>query len=150
LSGLTKLKGVLERLRPQLITFLDEDGTELYDLPDAPRPGAGAHAPPRLIGEFDNVLLSHADRRRIIPAGETPWMDPALGGRHVNNLLIDGMLAGSWWIERDRRRDPATLAIRPSGPLTPAVRAEVLDEAQRMLTFAAAGAPVAGVRCDER
>ncbi len=145
-SGLTKLKPVLERLRPRLITFEDEAGRELFDLPDAPRPNADVHAPPRLLGEFDNVLLGHADRSRIVPPGMTPWMDPATGGRHVNNLLIDGMLAGSWWIERGP--GPATLVIRPAAPLRRGQRPEVEAEAQRMLEFAAAGEPTAGVRVE--
>jgi hypothetical protein len=147
-SGMTKLKAVLERLRPQLRTFRDEDGTELFDLPDAPRPGADTDAPPRFLGEFDNLLLGHADRRRIVPAGAIPWMDPATGGRHVNNLLIDGMLGGTWWIERDSPRGAATLAIRPASRLTRRQRTETEAEARLMLAFAVADARSGDVRFD--
>jgi hypothetical protein len=133
-SGLTRLKDVFERLRPGLVTFRDENGTELFDLPDAPRPGPEVPAPVRLLGEYDNVLLGHADRRRIIPE-DFPWPAMLADGRFVNNLLVDGMLRATWWIERDKRR--ATLSIRPFRRLSRADRDKVAAEAQRMIDFAA-------------
>jgi hypothetical protein len=143
-SGLTRLAAVLDRLRPQLVTFRDEHGTELFDLPDAPRAGAGVPAPVRLLGEYDNVLLGHADRRRIIPR-DFPWDAMLAPGRFVNNLLVDGMLRATWWLERDGRRR-ATLAIRPSGALADAERDEVEAEARQMVDFAAAEADLREVR----
>jgi Winged helix DNA-binding domain len=134
-SGLTRLRDAFERLRPDLATFSDEHGTELFDLPGAPRPGPGVPAPVRFLGEFDNVLLGHADRRRIIPAELAP--EAVLGeGRSVGRVLVDGSLAAIWWLERDGRRC-ATLAIRPLRALAPAEREEVEDEARRMAEFAA-------------
>jgi Winged helix DNA-binding domain len=146
-SGLTRCKPVLERLRPQLETFRDELGKELFDLPDAPRPDPDLPAPVRLLGEFDNVLLGHADRRRIIPSGALPWMDILSQGRHVNNVLVDGMLRATWWIEREGK-GRATLAIRPIDRLTGQERDEVEREARRMLDFAAADAPAHDIRFD--
>jgi hypothetical protein len=147
-SGLTRCKPVLERLRPELMTFRSDDGKELFDLPDAPRPDADTPAPVRLLGEFDNVLLSHADRRHIAPTGLTPWMDPtAADARHVNTALIDGMLRATWWIERDGKRK-ATLVVRPIDRLSAIERREVLDEAARMIDFAAADAAVKDVRLE--
>ena len=35
-SGRTRLKPVMEEMRPELRTFRDESGNELFDLPDAP------------------------------------------------------------------------------------------------------------------
>jgi hypothetical protein len=143
-SGLTKLREVFERLRPRLLAFRDEEGRELFDLPDAPRPDPGVPAPVRFLGEYDNVLLGHADRSRIIPA-DFPWTEMLAPGRWVNNLLVDGMLRASWWIEPDGKRR-ATLAIRPFGEFAPAEREEVAAEAERMLDFAAADVAVREVR----
>ena len=132
-SGLTKLRDVFDRLRPRLLTFRDEAGRELFDLPGAPRPDPCLPAPVRFLGEYDNVLLGHADRSRLIPAG-FPWKEMLADGRWVSNFLVDGMLRGTWWIERDGKRS-ATLAVRPSGELSPAERDEVAAEAGRMVEF---------------
>jgi hypothetical protein len=125
-SGLTKLKPVFERLRPQLATFRDVAGRELFDLPDAPRPEASVPAPVRFLGEYDNVLLGHADRTRIIPV-DFPWKAMLAQGRYVNNLLVDGMLRATWWLEDD------ALAIRPFGPLEG--REEVEAEAHAVIAL---------------
>ena len=143
-SGLTKLAEVFERLRPQLVTFEGEDGRELFDLPDAPRPDPGVPAPVRFLGEYDNVLLGHANRRRLIP-GDFPWTEMLAMGRFFNNVLVDGMLRAVWWIEREGRRK-ATLAIRPASKLSAVDRDEVGEEARRMIEFAAADAKVRDVR----
>jgi hypothetical protein len=145
-SRLTRLKEVLERLRPRLVTFRDEHGTELFDLPDAPRPDPETPAPVRLLGEYDNVLLGHADRRRIIPE-DFPWREVLDPGRLVNHLLVDGFLRGIWWIERHGTRT-ATLAIRPFGELSRTDRDDVAGEAERMLGFAAGDAAVRDLRFD--
>jgi hypothetical protein len=99
--GLTRLKAVFERLD---LIRLDE----FYDVPEAPRPDPDVPAPVRFLGEYDNVLLGHADRSRIIPPG-FPWGEMLAHGRYVNNLLVDGMLRGTWWMEDE------VLAIRPFG-----------------------------------
>jgi hypothetical protein len=143
-SGLTKLKPAFERLRPQLVTFTDEDGRELFDLPDAPRPDPDTPAPVRLLGEYDNVLLGHADRRRIIPP-DFPRSAMLAPGRFVNKLLVDGLLRATWWLERDGRRS-ATLAIRPAGRLTRAEKEAVGDEARATVEFMVADAPTRDVR----
>ena len=143
-SGLTKLKAAFERLRPQLVTFAAEDGRELFDLPDAPRPDPDTPAPVRLLGEYDNVLLGHADRSRIIPRG-FPWGAMLAHGRLVNNLLVDGTLRATWWLERDGKRT-ATLAIRPWPALSRAEREAVGDEAHAMVELAAADSAARDVR----
>jgi winged helix DNA-binding protein len=145
-SGLTRLKEVLERLRPNLVSFRNEDGKELFDVPDAPRPDPDTPAPVRFLGEYDNVLLGHADRRRIIPE-DFPWAG-MLAGRYVSNLLVDGMLRATWWLERDGKAR-ATLAIRPSGKLTKGERDEVAAEAQRLVDFAAGDADARDVRFEQ-
>ncbi|MGW7263907.1 winged helix DNA-binding domain-containing protein [Streptomyces sp. NPDC054842] len=124
-AGLTRLREVFERLRPELVTFRDENGVELFDLPDAPRPDPDTPAPPRFLPEFDNLLLSHADRSRVVPAdlkGRT-WS----GNQAYCTLLVDGFLAGVW------RQRGEVLTIEPFVTLTGAQREEVVREAGRML-----------------
>ncbi|MGH9097731.1 MAG: winged helix DNA-binding domain-containing protein, partial [Acidimicrobiales bacterium] len=65
-SGMTRLRDDFVRLSPRLVRFRDENDVELFDLPDSPRPPADTPAPVRFLAEFDNALLSHADRTRII------------------------------------------------------------------------------------
>ncbi len=133
-SGLTGLKPVLEQLRPSLVTFRDEQGAELFDLPAAPRPGEETPAPPRLVAEFDNLVLSHAERSRVISPGATARIS-TVNGVIPATVLIDGFVAGMWRL--DRGRDAATLTIELFGPDS---EQEALGaEAGRVLAFAAPG-----------
>lgn len=135
--GLTRLKPVVERLRPELVTFVADDGRELFDLPGAPRPDPATPAPVRFLGEYDNVLLSHADRSHLVGAGVRPG--PALDGRrNVGTVLVDGSVTATWSLERDRHR--ATVAVRPYRKLTRREAAEAGAEAERLVGFLAAEA----------
>jgi Winged helix DNA-binding domain len=133
-SGLTGLKAVLEELRPSLVTFRDEQGAELFDLPAAPRPGEEAPAPPRLVAEFDNLVLSHAERSRVISPGAAARIS-TVNGVIPATVLIDGFVAGMWRL--DRGRDAATLTIELFGP--DAERDALSAEAGRVLAFGAPG-----------
>ena len=127
--GLTRLDAVFERLRPGLATFCDEQGRELFDLPEAPRPDPETPAPPRFLPEYDNALVSHADRRRII-ADEHRARVFTRG-----TLLVDGFVRGTWKLTSRTRT--ATLAIEPFRPLAQRTRAAVRREGERLLSFAA-------------
>ncbi|MFF8424502.1 winged helix DNA-binding domain-containing protein [Streptomyces sp. NPDC016566] len=124
-AGLTRLKDVFARLRPRLLTFRDPNGVELFDLPDAPRPDPDTPAPPRFLPEFDNLLLSHADRTRVIPPEY--WGRSWQGNQACRTLLVDGFLAGLW------KTDGDALVIEPFGELTKAQREDVTAEGARML-----------------
>jgi hypothetical protein len=99
-SRLTGLRAVVERLRPRLVTFRDERGRELFDLPGAPRPGPDAPAPVRFLPEYDNVLLSHDDRSRFRSPEDRDALRPAsqVGWGAV---LHDGVVRGTWRSEQD-------------------------------------------------
>jgi hypothetical protein len=140
-SGLTRLNEVTERLRPRLRVFRDDRGRELYDLPDAPRPGPDTPAPPRFLPEYDNLLLSHADRTRFIPDGRRVPLPPGNGGRQ-GTLLADGLFRATWKITW--RRDAATLQVEPFAPLPD--QDAIGGEGERLLAFAAADAAVHEVR----
>lgn len=133
---LTRLREAVERLRPRLLTFRDEAGTELFDLPDAPRPDPETPAPPRFLPEFDNLLLSHADRTRVIAdAHRKIMMENRLA---LGAVLLDGFACGMWTIIR--QRDSATLRITPFAPLPKQDQTALAEEGERLLAFAAADA----------
>ena len=135
-SRLTGLRAVLERLRPRLRTFRDERGRELFDLPDAPRPDPEMPAPPRFLPEYDNVVLSHADRSRFRREGERPR--PAVSGPVHGTVLSDGFLFGSWRLERDRDTGSATLVVTKLERPTKRAKAALAAEGRRFLRFVAA------------
>jgi hypothetical protein len=134
-SGLTRLAEIVDHLRPRLRTFRDDRGAELFDLPDAPRPDPATSVPPRFLPEYDNLLLSHADRTRFIPGGERVPLPPGLGARS-GTLLVDGFVRATWTIRRGRAA--AILHIEPFDRLTR--REPIRDEGARLLAFAAADA----------
>ncbi len=108
-SGLTKLSEVFERLAPQLCTFSDEDGRTLHDLPDAPRPSADTDAPPRFLPEFDNLLLSHADRGHVV-ANEHRALFTA-NNFVVGTVLVDGWVDGLWRVSRGQGTATMTVEL---------------------------------------
>jgi hypothetical protein len=128
-SGMTRLRPAFEELRPRLCTFRSEAGAELFDLPDAPRPGADVPAPPRFLPAFDNVLYGHADRARIV-SRDQPWQ--LLGEAGV---LVDGRVRALWRMKTVS--GTAVLTIRALGPLSTGESAAVRDEGEALLRFAA-------------
>jgi hypothetical protein len=133
-SGLTQLGEVIERVRPRLRTFRDERGKELFDLPEASRPDPDSPAPPRFLPEFDNLILSHADRTRVI-ADEYRKAIASKNGMVPATFLVDGFVQGTWKTERTRGR--ATLVIDPFGPLAKENRDALAEEGERLIRFVA-------------
>jgi hypothetical protein len=137
-SGLTKLREVVDRLGPKLQAFTGDDGRELVDLPDAPRPDPETPAPPRFLPEYDNLLLSHADRRRVIPDGRRVPLPPGAGGR-CGTLLVDGVYRADWAVMVAEGEGTATLTIEPFASLDDH-REAIAVEGHRLLDFIAPGA----------
>ncbi|WP_439664212.1 winged helix DNA-binding domain-containing protein [Lentzea sp. HUAS TT2] len=96
-SGLTRLAETFAALRPRLVTFRSESGKELFDLPHAPRPDPETPVPVRLLPEFDNILLAHADRRRVIADDR---LGVVIGGKPT--VLVDGYVVATWAITKER------------------------------------------------
>ena len=138
-SRLTGLREVVERLRPRLRPFRDERGRELFDLPDAPRPGSETPTPVRFLPEYDNALLSHADRSRFVTAEQRARLS-AVDGRVQGTVLHDGFLFAVWQLHRDRDSGVATLVVRHVERLTTRAEQKVAAEGRRFLRFAAADA----------
>lgn len=141
-SGL-KLKETFEQLRPELVTYRDERKRELFDLPNIPLPDASTPAPPRFLPEFDNILLSHDKRTRIVP-DEYRKSVYLPGLRVAATILVDGFVAGSWKVET--AKGAATLTITPFAPLSTHDRAALADEAEPLVRFVAPEAKTHAVR----
>jgi hypothetical protein len=135
-SGLTRLGEIVDRLRPRLMALRGETGAELFDLPDAPRPDPDLPAPVRLLAEFDNVLLGHADRTRVISDADRRRVF-TINGQVLGTVLVDGYVHGTWKLVR--QRGAATVVVQPFRPLSEADRAAVETEAHGLLDVAAGG-----------
>ena len=136
-SGLTRLAEAVSRQRDQLVSYRDERGRELFDVPGAPLPDPSTAAPARFLPPFDNAILSHADRGRIVDPGHREFINR---DRLLRTFLVDGFVAGTWQL------DGGTLHIRPLHPLPAAQRDAVAEEAGRLLAFLAPGASGTGPR----
>ena len=142
-SGLAGLREVVAAL--DLRTFRSEAGAVLFDLPDAPRPDPDTPAPPRFLPEYDNLLLSHADRSRVIPDGRRPPLF-AGNGATFGTILVDGDHRGQWRL--DRTQVPTALVVEPFSRLSTRDVDELAEEGLRLLRFLAGPESGGEVRFD--
>jgi Winged helix DNA-binding domain len=133
-SGLVRLKELIEEIKTDLRSFRDEWGNELLDLLDTPLTPADTPAPVRFVPDYDNLILSHADRRRVI-ADEYRTKVFLSAGRVRATFLVDGFVRGAWKIEKTRKA--ATLLIEPFEPLSGENRNALSDEGERLVRFLA-------------
>lgn len=124
----TPIADSLERL--DVRTFRDEQGRTLFDLPRAPRPDPETPAPPRLVPRFDNLVLSHADRSRILGDVRPSRIVTKNAIVHAT-ILVDGFVAGTWQLEQGR------VKLEPFGRLSREVRRALDDEVERLEAFVA-------------
>jgi hypothetical protein len=132
--GLSRLASTFEALRPSLAVFRDEDGVELFDLPEVERPPGEAETPVRFLGEFDNVLLAHDDRTRIMSADHKRRLYTPNGILRAA-VLVDGFTAGRWRIEDGEAA--SILHVELFDKAAKAVTRDLKDEGERLMTFAA-------------
>jgi hypothetical protein len=145
-SGLKALRDVFERLRPKLVTFTDERKRELFDLPDAPRPDPDTPAPVRFLPEFDNALLAHDDRTRIV-ADEHRKSVFTTNLQVAGTFLVDGFVAGTW--KALRKTKSATLSLKPLAPLSKKHAASIAIEGEALLKFLEPDAVTSDVRMEK-
>lgn len=123
---------MVDELRPTLRVFRDDEGRELFDLPGSPRPSEDEQVPVRFLPEFDNLLLAHDDRRRMVAPRDRPHL-------FTKNLLVpatfllDGFVAGLWRVERTKKE--AKLALTPFGALDRRSRRALEEEGSSLLRF---------------
>jgi hypothetical protein len=135
-SGLA-MRPAFEKLRPRLLMFRDEHGIELFDLPKSPRPRADTAAPVRFLPDYDNILLAHADRTRIMAPGQHLGLFSS-NGIMKGSVLVDGFVRAGW--KPVRERAGMALTITPfEEPLRSQDRATVTAEGLRLLAFLAPG-----------
>ena len=127
------VREALAHLEDGLAVFVDEAGRTLYDLADAPRPDAETPAPPRLLAPFDSILLAYASkhRARIIPDAHRDVVYERRNLRIKPSYTVNGFVAGVWDVEVTRGE--ALLTLRPLEKLPRAARAELVDEAERLV-----------------
>jgi len=147
-SRLKRMREVVDRLRPRLRTYRDERGRELFDLPDNVLPDPDVPAPVRFLPEYDNLLLSHDDRSRVVDRESVaPLFAVHEGKRHYpGSVLIDGRARATWLVDHDPKAGTAVLHVDHLGPLGSDVAAAVEAEGLALLEFAADGAPEVSVR----
>ena len=136
-SGLSKMRDAFNDLRPELMVYQEETGRELFDLPDLALIPADTPAPVRFLPEYDNLLLSHDKRTRIIDDAYRKQV--YLPGLRVRStFLVDGFVAGGWTIEK--KRGQVTMQLEPFTDLTKGQRDELAAEADRLARFVEADA----------
>jgi hypothetical protein len=129
-SGMTRLREVVDGLRAELRVVHDEHGRELFDLPDAPLVDGDLPVPVRFLPAYDNLLLGHADRRRVLADEDRKPVFPGQA-RVRPTFLVDGFVEGVWTVKG------STLLVSPLRPLSKAAAASVVDEAEHLLAFVA-------------
>jgi hypothetical protein len=142
-SGLRGLRACVEGMRDELAVFADEQGRELFDLPDAPRPPASATGRPVvLLPEFDNLLLAHQDRRRGIADEHRPLV-ATKNLRIKATFLLDGVVAGTWSVRATQTK--ATVALEPFGRIAKRAARALEDEAEGAARFLTPGVKTVNV-----
>jgi hypothetical protein len=142
-SGLEKLKPAVDARKSELVVYRDERRRELFDVPDMPVPDGDAPLPARFLPEYDNLLLSHQDRTRVV--GNAYRKQVFLPGLRVAaTFLVDGFVAGTWSVEQTKR--VATLTLTPFERLTRQDREALIEEGERLARFVEADAQTFAVR----
>ncbi|MFZ0668143.1 MAG: winged helix DNA-binding domain-containing protein [Acidimicrobiales bacterium] len=138
LSGIGKVIQGLSESRKDLVVLVDQKGTELFDVADAPRPDPDTVVPVRLLPMWDNALLSHKDRRRILgPVDRTTFFTN--NGIIPGTVLVDGYVRAVWTIEPGRRNEPAIIRVDPLLQISKANRRTIDLEAGQLLEVLAPG-----------
>ncbi|MEU7848932.1 winged helix DNA-binding domain-containing protein [Micromonospora parva] len=122
--GLAGLPAAVTAMRDELVTFRDERGRKLLDLPDAPRPDPDTPAPVRLLPAFDNAILGYDDRSRIIDDAHRLL---SVAGERV--VLVDGRVAATWTVQS------GTVTVDPLTTLRRADRTAVEEQGHALALF---------------
>ena len=118
----------------------------MFDLPQLAIEPDDVPAPVRFLPEFDNLLLAHQDRTRVMPkAFRSKVYLPGL--RVAATVLVDGFVSATWTTERVKQA--ATVVIEPFETLTTPIRAALIEEGERLARFVEPDAKTFAVRIAE-
>ena len=135
-SGLA-MRPAFEGLRPRLKTFQDKHGKELFDLPRAPRPDEATTVPVRFLPDYDNILLAHADRTRIMAPGQHVGLFSS-NGIMKGSVLVDGFVRAGWLPIKGKNSTVLAIAAFVK-PISKAEKPAIEAEGMRLLDFLAPG-----------
>ena len=110
---------------------------------DAPRPDPDTPAPPRFLPVFDNLLLAHADRRRILSEARRKMLF-GTAALLEGTILIDRFVGARWKIAQQRGR--AVLTVEPFVSLRNRDRKAICEEGIGLLRFALPAAETQEIR----
>lgn len=146
-TGLPGPAALLKGMEGELVTYRGEGKTLLYDVPGGLLPDPEIPAPPRLLPAFDNLLLSHKDRTRVVTDEHRARLYQKGNLRILASVLVDGEAVGTWRLETKRRL--ATLTVTPFVPIVGPDRSALTDEAEALARFLEPGAREWGVAFEE-
>lgn len=132
----TRARAVLDGFS-DLVTYADEAGRTLYDLPDGEIVDAGVKAPPRLLPRFDSILLAYNAKHRQRVISREYW-ERVYSGKNLQILpsfLVGGYVAGIWSVEAKKKL--ATLTLEPFHKLGKTDAKALTAEAERVLRLQA-------------
>jgi hypothetical protein len=112
-----------------LVTYRDERGTELVDLPDAALPDPDTPAPVRFLPHWDANLLVHARRTGILPEEHRPRVFSTKNPFSVGTCLVDGRVVAGWSLVDGR------IVLDPFEPIPRAARRAVEEERAALEAF---------------
>ena len=131
-AGMTSLKARLASAVKELVEYRDENGKTLYDLPGLPIVSPESRAPIRFLPEYDNILIAHRDRSRILPEAHRKKVFVS-AGRVLGSVLLDGFVSGIWRARREKRA--ATLQVSLFAPAADDQLGEIEAEGLALLRF---------------
>ncbi|MYD10474.1 MAG: winged helix DNA-binding domain-containing protein [Chloroflexi bacterium] len=138
-TGMTSLKAQLAAAFKELVEYRDDAGNACFDLPELSVSDAEAPAPIRFLPEYDNILIAHRDRRRILPEQHRKKVFVS-AGRVLGTVIIDGFVGAVWRVQQDKAR--ATLHVSLFEDTALAARDAIEAEGLALLRFIADGAEV--------
>jgi hypothetical protein len=115
--------------RLELVTYRDDGGAALVDLPGAPLPDPDTAAPVRFLPHWDANLLVHARRSGILPEVHRSRVFSIRNPFSVGTYLVDGVVAGAWSV-KDRH-----VELDPYRPLSGADGQAVEQEREALEAF---------------